>query len=148
MNISSLKENFMTKSTRTTTTSKKITLSSPPELPKNSNAHISKINGEIETVELAERTLVSHLKDCKTLIDQIREKSDNSADELNKNLLDTFKQISDVFTNQVKIQNQENEKVQQKVEKLKQEKNELQRLVVECSKRCTHLEEELGKYPC
>ena len=144
--MSSSKENTMSKSTKLSQTQKKNSVSSPVDLPKNSSAHISKINTEIESVQLAEKTLVSHLKDCKTLLDQIKERSDNSSDELNKNLMESFKQVSEVFNTQVKNQTAENEKMQQKIDKLKLEKNELQKMVVECSKRCTQLEEELGKY--
>ena len=144
--MSSIKENNLSKSAKLSQTLKKNSLSQPVDLPKNSSSHISKINTEIESVQLAETTLGSHLKDCKILLDQIKERSDNSSDELNKNLMDSFKKVSEVFSSQVKNQTAENEKIQLKVDKLKQEKNDLQKMVVECSKRCTQLEEELGKY--
>ena len=146
MNFTSTKENFQSKSTKLSQTTKKLTLNSPAELPKNSLSHVSKINSEIESVELCERTWVSHLKDCKSLIDQIRNRFDSSNDELDKNLTDSLRQVSDLFDNQVKNQTAENQKMQQKIDRLKQEKNELQKLVVDYSKRCTFLEEELGRY--
>ena len=144
MNLS--KENFLNKSTKPGQMTKKVTVSCPSELPKNSSAHVAKINSEIESVELSERTWVSHLKDCKSLIDQIRNRFDSSNEELNKNLTDSLRQVTELFDNQVKNQTAENQKMQQRVEKLKAEKNELQKMVVDYSKRCTFLEEELGRY--
>ena len=148
MKNSNIKENLPSKPMKAATSSTKSpTLTNPVDLPKNSSAHISKINTDIEAVQLTEKTLVSHLKDCRAILDQIKDKADHSTEDLNKTLIDILQKVSQVFNNQVQNQLKENEKMQSKVEKLKQEKNDLQKVIVECSKRCSNLEEELGRYP-
>ena len=146
MSSATSKENANLKASNLTTGKRKSSNVSA-DIPKNSAAHVSKTNADIETVNLAERTLVTHLKDCRIIMDQIKDKADHSTEELSKTLMEIFNAIKDNFELQIKNQAKENEKMQLKVDKLKQEKNEIQKLIVECSKRCTHLEEDLGKYP-
>ena len=147
MNFQTQKENILNKSTKSFVAKQRPILTSSVELPKNSSAHIAKINGDIETVQLTEKTIVSHLKDCRTILDQIKEKADNSSEELNRVLMDIFKQLLDGFNLQIQSQTVENEKVQKKIEQLKVTKTELQKTVVQYSKHCSQLEEELGRYP-
>ena len=144
--MSSSKENMMSKLMKGSQPQKKNSITPPVDIPKNSNAHVSQINTEIESVQLAERTLNSHLKDCKTIIDQIKEKSDVCSEELNATLSESLNRVNEVFNSYAKAQIMENEKYQQKLEKLKAEKNELQKIVVECAKKCSQFEEELGRY--
>ena len=146
MNNSAIKENVVSKTTKNSVP-KRAVPAQPVDLPKNSSAHVAKINTDIEAVELTEKTLVSHLKDCRAILDQIKDKADHSTEDLNKTLMEIFQKVNLGFTTQVQNQIKENEKMQQKVEKLKQEKNDLQKIVVECSKRCSQLEEDLGRYP-
>lgn len=150
MTLNIQKDAFMTRTLKENTqTSRKAPVPAPSaDQPKNSTAHVNKLNTDIEAVQLTERTLVSHLKDCRTIMDQIKDKADNSTEELSKVLLDNFSQVAARFKAQVEEQTKENERMLQKVERLKQEKAELQKVVMECAKRCSALEEELGKYPC
>jgi chromosome segregation ATPase len=143
------KENFLSKSVKPATSSQRRPVpAQSADMPKNSSAHVAKINTEIEAVQLTERTLTSHLKDCRNILDQIKDKADNSTEELNETLRNIFTKVSETFQAQVVAQTKENEKMQQKVDKLKGEKADLQKILMDCAKRCSALEEELGKYPC
>lgn len=149
MTLNHQRDNFMSKTLKeNTSATRKSSPPQPVDMPKNSMAHVNKTHTEMEAVQLTERTLASHLKDCRAILDQIKEKADNSTEELSKTLMDIFTNVSITFQTQVDNQTKENERMQQKVDKLKVEKVDLQKIVMECAKRCSALEEELGRYPC
>ena len=68
-------------------------------------------------------------------------------DETIKKLKPLFDELLKGLCVQISLQKQENGKLQQKVADLKREKNNLQQMIILCAKKCSQMEEELGKYP-
>ena len=110
-------------------------------------SHIVQVNSMIETEQSQIEAMNKKIADCKTLISQLSEKSIHSNEDLLANLKTAFERIYENFTVQVTLQKQENDKMQQKIDKLKKEKTEIQQVIISCAKRSAELEQELGKYP-
>ena len=110
-------------------------------------AHITQVNSIITHEVSQTDSLNKKLTECKQLLSQLSEKSNHSNEDLLANLKVTFERIYENFTVQVTLQKQENDKMQQKIDKLKKEKTEIQQLIISCAKRSAELEQELGKYP-
>ena len=110
-------------------------------------AHIQQVSTTIDTELTQIDTLNKKIAECKALIAQLTDKSIHSNEDLLANLKSTFEKIYEDFTVSVTLQKQENDKMQQRIDKLKKEKTEIQQLIISCAKRSAELEQELGKYP-
>ncbi len=110
-------------------------------------SHIGQVNATIDHEQSQIDALNKKLTECKALLSQLSEKSNHSNEDLLANLKTTFERIYENFTVQVTLQKQENDRMQQKIDKLKKEKTEIQQLIISCAKRSAELEQELGKYP-
>ena len=89
----------------------------------------------------------ARIEECKALVAQLSDKSANSNEELLQSLKGHFEKIYNNFTVQITLQRQENEKMQQKTDRLKKEKTEIQQTVIGLAQKCAELEQELGRYP-
>lgn len=114
---------------------------------KHAMAHVEKVRSTISATNAQVEEYVALIAQCQLLVDQLSDKSMNSNEELLKNLKTIFEKIYENFTVQVTLQRQENEKMQQKIDKLKKEKTEVQQIIIGCAKKCAELEQDLGKYP-
>ena len=110
-------------------------------------SHTLQVNSMIDTEQTQIEIMNKKLAECKVLISQLTEKSVHSNEDLLTNLKTAFERIYENFTVQVTLQKQENDKMQQKIYKLKKEKTEIQQVIISCAKRSAELEQELGKYP-
>ncbi len=114
---------------------------------KHSMAHIAAVKTVIDATQSQLDAHRSKIEDCRALIAQLKDKSDSSNEELLETLKQNFEKIYNNFTVQITLQKQENEKMQQKIDRLKKEKTEIQQTILVCAQKCAELENELGKYP-
>jgi chromosome segregation ATPase len=110
-------------------------------------SHIGQVNSTIDSENVQIEVMNKKLADCRALMAQLSDKSSHSNEDLLANLKTSFERIYENFTVQVTLQKQENDKMQQKIDKLKKEKTEIQQLIISYAKRSAELEQELGKYP-
>lgn len=110
-------------------------------------SHIAQVTSAMDHENTQIEALAKKLGDCRALLAQLGDKSNHSNEDLLSNLKTTFERIYENFTVQVTLQKQENDKMQQKIDRLKKEKTEIQQLIISCAKRTAELEQELGKYP-
>ena len=146
MKTSSVKENNTGNLTKLKV-SDKLTMPTKPFTVTHAISHIQMVNSEIEHEQSQTEVMNKKLADCRALLAQLSDKSNHSNEDLLANLTATFERIYENFTVQVTLQKQENDKMQQKIDKLKKEKTEIQQLIISCAKRSAELEQELGKYP-
>ena len=146
MKTSSVKENNTGNLTKLKV-SDKLTMPTKPFTVTHAISHIQMVNSEIEHEQSQTEVMNKKLADCRALLAQLSDKSNHSNEDLLANLKATFERIYENFTVQVTLQKQENDKMQQKIDKLKKEKTEIQQLIISCAKRSAELEQELGKYP-
>jgi len=136
-----------------TTNSGKLKMTEKSSLPtkqftiNHALSHIQQVNSSIDTEKTQIEAMNKKISECKLLLSQLGDKSNHSNEDLLANLKTTFERIYENFTVQVTIQKQENDKMQQKIDKLKKEKTEIQQLIISCAKRSAELEQELGRYP-
>ncbi len=147
MNTLSQKENTL--STTKFRQSEKTLLgtNSPNFTIKHSIAHVNAVKAVIDSTQGQLDTHRSKIEECRALIGQLRDSSEHSNEELLETLRQNFEKIYNNFTVQVTLQKQENEKMQQKIDKLKKEKTEIQQTILAGAQKCAELENELGKYP-
>ena len=146
MKTSSVKENNTANMTKLKV-SDKLTLPTKPFTVTHAISHIQSVNSEIEHEQSQIEVMNKKVTECRGLLSQLNDKSNHSNEDLLANLKATFERIYENFTVQVTLQKQENDKMQQKIDKLKKEKTEIQQLIISCAKRSAELEQELGKYP-
>ncbi len=109
--------------------------------------HVSTVKMVIESTQSQLQAHREKIEEARALIALLSDKSQNSNEELLTTLKVNFERIYNNFTVQIALQRQENEKMQQKIDKLKKEKTEIQQIIIICAQRCAELEQELGKYP-
>ena len=85
--------------------------------------------------------------DIETALKTSSAKVGSENDETLRKLKPLFDELLKNLCVQISLQKQENGKLLQKVSNLKQEKNNLQQMIIMCAKKCSQMEEELGKYP-
>ena len=146
MKTTSVKENNSTNLTKLKL-SDKINLPTKTFTVTHAISHIQMVNSEIDQEKSKIEVMNKKLGECRSLLAQLNDKSMHSNEDLLANLKATFERIYENFTVQVTLQKQENDKMQQKIDKLKKEKTEIQQLIISCAKRSAELEQELGKYP-
>ena len=98
------------------------------------------VTSELATLRNEQQTLGNALKDS-------AQKVGTENDETLKRLKPLFDELLKGLCVQISLQRQENSKLQSKVGDLQREKNHLQQMIILCAKKCSQMEEELGKYP-
>ena len=114
---------------------------------KHAVAHVDRVKALTTATEGQITDHRALLTQCRLLVSQLSEKCTTSNEDLLKSLKNIFEKIYEDFTVQITLQKQENDRMQQKIDKLKKEKTEVQQLVIGCAKKCAELEQDLGKYP-
>ena len=118
-----------------------------PVKAKHAIMHLNTVKELVEEIKLKIENLKKNKQNYKTVINDLNNKGSNEYEKVLENLENVFKQIFSNFKNQIIQQKLENEKLQQRVVELKKEKTDIQNLIINCAKKCTELEKDLGQYP-
>lgn len=114
---------------------------------KHALMHISSVSKLLEESEINIEEFKKQKQYCQVILKELSAEGSNVNEEVLNALKAVFEQIYSNLTIKITQQKQENEKLQQKIVNLKKEKSDIQQLLLTCGRKCTELEQELGRYP-
>ena len=114
---------------------------------KHALMHIANVSKLLESAETNIEEFKKQKQYCHIILKELSCESSNINEEALNALKAIFEQIYSNLTIKITQQKQENEKLQQKIVNLKKEKTDIQQLIIACGRKCSELEQELGRYP-